>query len=157
MNIAKISKLQNKVGELSSSLLTFKWWIPYPKLKASKQNSEPFHSPLIPYCFQMSASFKNETMDIFLHRYRGVNEQFYWKINMNLSGFSYEIYIIGQDGNKISQESHESMFDGEDEFFVIDADMNESRGIGWKNFVTPVAPRWFVNNHVHVFCRIKPS
>ena len=153
MDIAKMSKLQNKIDELSSSLLTFKWWIPYQKLKASEQNSEPFCSALIPYFFQMTADLTKGALKFFLHRYRGLSEQFHGKVNMNLSGFSFEIYIIGRDGNKISQET---TFDGEDRAFEIDAGKNGSLGLGWIS-VASVAPKWLVNDHVHVFCKIKQN
>ena len=125
----------------------------FEEILQSLQYSDPFLTPVLPFYFQMSASCKSGVLEVGLYRYRGANDKRTGHIYTSLRGYSFEIYVISEDGNK---ESRQENFDNPNSNFNIDAGCIRSRGNGWTNFMSPNIWRlWLINNHIRLFCKIK--
>ena len=149
----KNAELESKLDRISTRTLSQKWWVLFSEIEESMQYNEPFFTPWTPYCFQLSALVENNMLEIYLYRYRGKNDKPHGKINMNLPGYSFEIYIIGANGSKIG---HETTFDSK--YFNIDDGQKRSVGLGWNEFFETMDwEPWLINKHLHIFCRIKTN
>lgn len=132
---------------------SYRWWVSFQKIQQSLQYSDLFFTPVLPFCFQMIAFCKNSVLEVGLYRYRGANDNPAGKINTVLLGYSFEIDIISEDGNK---ESREENFNNPNTNFKIDDGCIRSRGNGWTNFMSPVIwNTWLIKNHIRLFCKIK--
>ena len=101
----------------------------------------------------MSAFCKNSVLEVALYRYRGANDKPTGQLNTTLRGYSFEIYVISEDGNK---ESRQENFNNPNSNFNINNRCIRSRGNGWTNFMSPTIWRtWLINNHIRLFCKIK--
>ena len=139
MDGQKISKLESKVDELSSSLLTFSFRISTAMEYAhAVQKSEVFDSPAIPYQFQINALWQNEELIICVQLLPRTNVQSHKKISL-------EVFLINKLGEKVSKEK------------TVDQNSKnfDSETISFTNSIKlfPIS-KWVINGHLHMFLRI---
>ena len=148
--------LKNEFDKFSSTESSYRWWVSFQKIQQCLQYSEPFYTPELPFCFQISAFCKSSrVLEVRLYRYRGTNDTPNGKIITSLPGYLFHMYVIGLDGNK---ESKETYFTQPNLNFNIDYRCIRSSGNGWSDFMSPISwDTWLINNHLRIFCKIKKN
>ena len=147
--------LKKEFDKFSSTESSYRWWVSFSKIQKFLQYSEPFYTPELPFCFQISAFCKNRVLEVRLYRCRGTNDKPNGQINTSLPGYLFQMYVIGEDGNK---ESKEAYFIQPNLNFSIDAGFVRSSGNGWSDFMSPNNwGTWLINNHQYIFCKIKKN
>ena len=117
------------------------------------QFSDPFYTPVLPFCFQIGAFSRNRVLELFLYRCRGTNDKPNGQINTRIAGYSFEFRVVGVHGNEVSQEAS---FNDLDLDLDIDNGAFRSIGAGWDDFMRPVNwGTWLTNNYIRIYCKIK--
>ena len=117
------------------------------------QFSDPFYTPVLPFCFQIGAFCRHRVLELFLHRCRGTNDKPNGQINTHVAGYSFEFRVIGVHGY---EESKEASFN--DLYLEFDIDNGDFRsiGAGWRDFMSPINwSTWLTNNYIRIYCKIK--
>ena len=153
MEIQNYVTLKSEVDKVSSKESCFRWCASFQKIQQFMQYSEPFYTPVLPFCFQIGAFWSNRVLQIFLYRCRGTNDKSCGSINTDLPGYSFELYVIDLDDNI---ESKEAAFNEQNFNFNIYTGDFRSEGNGWSDFMSPSNwGKWLINNHIRIFCKIK--
>lgn len=134
----KISTLESKVDELSSSPLTFSFRFSTAKKDLGKlQLSEIFDSPSIPYQFQINALLENEDLFIWVSVINRSNIQSHKKISL-------EVFLINRYGDKVSKETTDDQ----------NLKIHDLDNIRFKPLKLYPRSQWIINDHLQIFCRI---
>ena len=138
---------------INDQIVTFRWVVPFFKLKECEQFSDPFYTSSTPFLLQMSAVIHGQILSLWLHRCRGKNDK-NGTIESNLSKFKCDIYLLNQFGEI---EVRDFSLNQSSSGLRIGGRYNRSIGIGLDQFFeTSDWSRWLIKSNMHFFCKFRP-